>query len=142
MTSPVEGALEEARQAVLDRFEQVLNAEAARHGEPHKYDGFARLILNGSTTANLLDALIAAARSGHDGLRGDRRLVELYSEWSEEYYAAGFISPTPSSVESFVRWLSARRAAAPAALKDYELAMLDMLPVDVRAARPEPRGRR
>ena len=38
----------------------------------------------------------------------DVELVNLYSEWSEEYYAAGFLIPDESRCRDFVRWLNRR----------------------------------
>ena len=130
MGSPVEGALEEARKALEGRVRSVLGRVVEGR---NSFEDIALIM-------DVADDYLAAARSGHDGLRGDRRLVELYGQWSEEYYAASFYIPTHSSIEEFVQWLTLRRAAAPAALQDYELAMLDMLPAEARALSPDPEG--
>jgi hypothetical protein len=56
----------------------------------------------------------------------DDELIRLYSEYSEEYYAAGFMSPAPSILQSFMRWLE-RREEQPHERTWYETEFLEML---------------
>jgi hypothetical protein len=53
----------------------------------------------------------------------DSDLLRLYSQWSEEAYAAGFIDPTESSVRSFLNWLM-RIPEEIEPVEDYEFEML------------------
>lgn len=56
----------------------------------------------------------------------DRELLSLYSQYSEEAWAAGFMQPSESEVRSFKRWLlsweATNREERP--LEDYELEFL------------------
>lgn len=51
----------------------------------------------------------------------DDLLLLLYREWSEEFYAAGFMHPDRESVAEFRQWLGTRTLTP---LEDYELEML------------------
>ena len=48
----------------------------------------------------------------------DREIVLLYREWSEECYAASFMSPEPG-LKQFVKWLKQERP-----FEDYELELV------------------
>ena len=48
----------------------------------------------------------------------DREIVLLYREWSEECYAASFMSPEPG-LKQFVKWL-----AQEAPFEDHELELV------------------
>ena len=41
-------------------------------------------------------------------LTPDEQIIMLYEKWSEEIYAAGFMSPHPRFVEEFRGWLITR----------------------------------
>ena len=46
----------------------------------------------------------------------DEGLRRLYREWSEDYYAAGWMNTTPATVQQFVDWL--RRAVDMRTIED------------------------
>ena len=48
----------------------------------------------------------------------DREIVLLYRQWSEECYAASFMSPEPG-LKQFVTWLKQERP-----FEDYELELV------------------
>jgi len=59
----------------------------------------------------------------------DRQILQLYSEWSEDAYAAGFISPSEETVRRFREWLKGPRAREDLEdkpLEDYEVEMLEI----------------
>jgi len=35
----------------------------------------------------------------------EKEILALYSIWSEEYYCAGFLTPSPETVKEFRKWL-------------------------------------
>lgn len=53
----------------------------------------------------------------------DQEIVWLYRWWSEEFYAAGFISPSEETVRSFRKWL---RNSPKEKLEDYEREMIEI----------------
>ena len=56
----------------------------------------------------------------------DEALLALYREWSEEYYAASFLTCSPQHAQMFVDWLS-RREQEPTERAWYETEMLAMV---------------
>ena len=34
----------------------------------------------------------------------DEEILYFYSQWSEDYYCAGFLTPDPLSVQAFRKW--------------------------------------
>lgn len=59
----------------------------------------------------------------------DRQLIQLYSQWSEDAYCAGFISPSESHVKQFRRWLKGPKPPnwdTDAPLADYEKEMVEI----------------
>ncbi len=54
----------------------------------------------------------------------DVEVIRLYEEWSEENYAAGFMSSTPTLVQHFRDWLAARPADTGRSLRLYEAEVL------------------
>ena len=38
-------------------------------------------------------------------MTSDMEILRLYRQWSEEFYAAGFLSPTEETVREFREWL-------------------------------------
>lgn len=58
----------------------------------------------------------------------DGELIALYGEWSEDNYAASFLTCSPSHAAAFVRWLRQKEALRAAeGLAYYERSMLDMV---------------
>lgn len=57
-------------------------------------------------------------------LKAEGLLLALYSFWSEEFYAAGFMNPTPGTVGQFRRWLKDTLETAPPQ-EDYEREFLE-----------------
>jgi len=56
----------------------------------------------------------------------DEEILVLYSQWSEEYYCAGFISASPGTVREFRKWLTDRKILyLIPILHDYEGEMLE-----------------
>ena len=53
-------------------------------------------------------------------MMSDEEILALYSQWSEDYYCAGFITPDPLSVQAFRKWLHVRPIH-----HDYEREMLE-----------------
>jgi hypothetical protein len=53
----------------------------------------------------------------------DEEILSLYSQWSEEYYCAGFLTPDSLSVLEFRKWLTALRLKP--VQYDYEREMLE-----------------
>ena len=41
-------------------------------------------------------------------MRTDAELLALYRAWSEDFYAASFLTPSPGTVASFRGWLKAQ----------------------------------
>ena len=62
----------------------------------------------------------------------DSTLLRLYSLWSEEKWAAGFLKPTDDIVRDFVGWLSREWEAE----EGYETEMLTKARVLLKAAQP------
>lgn len=57
----------------------------------------------------------------------DTELIRAWEFWSEEYYAAGFMSPMDGFVDGFMRWLrsdASREYFGERSLGDYEIEML------------------
>ena len=54
----------------------------------------------------------------------DKQLVRFYRAWSEEYYCAGFISPSPETVDRFIEWLRAEPHETDHPFENYELKMV------------------
>lgn len=50
-------------------------------------------------------------------------IIALYGEWSEAFYAAGFIDPSPATVNEFRKWVHSRQESNVTPL-DYEMDML------------------
>jgi len=56
----------------------------------------------------------------------DEELLSLYSQWSEEYYCAGFLHPSPESIKGFRKWLNdPRKLYLRTVQYDYERDMLE-----------------
>lgn len=57
----------------------------------------------------------------------DEEVLSFYRQWSEEYYAAGFIHPDEPTVKQFLHWLRQpeNRELQPPT-KDYEFEMLEI----------------
>ena len=59
----------------------------------------------------------------------DWQLVELYRQWSEDHYAAGFIAPSKQNVRHFREWLHnplrTRAETQDRKMYAYETEMLD-----------------
>ena len=53
-------------------------------------------------------------------------ILALYCQWSEEYYCAGFLHPSPEVIKEFRRWLHDPRKWYPIPVQyDYEIEMLE-----------------
>ena len=52
----------------------------------------------------------------------DTELIRRYCEWSEEVYSAGFMTPFPSIVADFIKWLDSQKDEPPT--HKYELDFL------------------
>jgi len=50
----------------------------------------------------------------------DFEILALYSQWSEDYYCAGFLHPSPETVREFRTWLNTRQSVQTV----YEIEML------------------
>jgi hypothetical protein len=61
--------------------------------------------------------------NGREVTGEEARLLDLYSAWSEDRYAAGFMSPSPDTVDQFITWLNG--PGVPRRAWDYEIEMLD-----------------
>ena len=58
--------------------------------------------------------------------KGDKEILALYSQWSEEYYCAGFLHPSPEVVKAFREWLNNPRKLDLKPIQyDYEIEMLE-----------------
>ena len=56
----------------------------------------------------------------------DEEILSLYSQWSEEYYCAGFLCASPETVSAFRKWLNDPRKLYLKPIQyDYEREMLD-----------------
>jgi hypothetical protein len=55
--------------------------------------------------------------------KSDAWIIKLYELWSEEFWAAGFMSPSPDVVQRFYEWLS-NWGGDEKPQEDYELEML------------------
>ena len=56
----------------------------------------------------------------------DEEILALYSQWSEEYHCAGFLTPDPLSVQAFRKWLlSPRKSYLMPVQYNYEREMLE-----------------
>jgi len=55
--------------------------------------------------------------------KSDEEILALYSQWSEEYYCAGFLTPDPVSIQEFRKWLYDPRKKP--VQYDYEKEMLE-----------------
>jgi len=56
----------------------------------------------------------------------DEEILSLYSQWSEEYYCAGFLDASPATVSAFRKWLNDPRKLYLKPIQyDYEREMLD-----------------
>jgi hypothetical protein len=53
----------------------------------------------------------------------DGEVLTLYSLWSEETHAAGFLHPDPDNVTAFISWLDTMPSARKVT-EDYEIEML------------------
>lgn len=53
----------------------------------------------------------------------DEWIIQLYREWSEETWAAGFMGPSPSVVKQFYAWVDALPLQP---REDYEQEMIDI----------------
>ena len=59
-------------------------------------------------------------------MMSDEEILVLYSQWSEEYYCAGFLTPDPLSIQTFRKWLNTRKQLyLRPAQNDYEREMLE-----------------
>ena len=58
--------------------------------------------------------------------KSDAWIVTMYRLWSEEFWAAGFISPDPDIVRRFYIWLVEESDDSNIPLEDYELEMLSI----------------
>jgi len=56
----------------------------------------------------------------------DKEILALYSSWSEEYYCASFLSPSPETVKKFCSWLENphERDFSKEPIQSYEQEML------------------
>ena len=50
-------------------------------------------------------------------------IVRLYREWSEGFWAAGFMEVTPEGLTDFMKWAAIEVRQAP--FRDYELDLLE-----------------
>ena len=58
--------------------------------------------------------------------KSDEEILALYSQWSEEYYCAGFLNPDPVSIQAFRKWLyDPRKLYLKPVQYDYENEMLE-----------------
>jgi len=58
--------------------------------------------------------------------KSDGEILALYSQWSEEYYCAGFLSPDSLSIQAFRTWLhDPRKPYLKLVQYDYEKQMLE-----------------
>jgi hypothetical protein len=57
-------------------------------------------------------------------LNAEGLLLALYSYWSEEFYAAGFMHPDAETVAEFRRWMKNTPEVVPAR-EDYEREFLE-----------------
>ena len=58
--------------------------------------------------------------------KSDEEILALYSQWSEEYYCAGFLNPDPLSIQAFRNWLhDPRKLYLRPVQYDYEKQMLE-----------------
>jgi len=56
----------------------------------------------------------------------DSEILSLYSQWGEEYYCAGFLSPSSEAVKDFRQWLNdPRKLYLKPVQYDYEKEMLE-----------------
>ncbi len=55
----------------------------------------------------------------------DDHIVRFYADWSDLFYAAGFMSPDSDTVRSFRSWLHSRSRIDARPRESYEQAMLD-----------------
>ena len=55
----------------------------------------------------------------------DKDILSLYSQWSEEYYCAGFLTPSPETVKEFCNWLKSRQLESRSVQSVYEKEMLE-----------------
>ena len=77
---------------------------------------------------------LAELREEREGLT-DRQLVMAYRAWSEEFYAASFLSPDEHTVRSFMKWWN---STALLAIEDYEAEMLRLYRQALAGGRNEP----
>ena len=54
----------------------------------------------------------------------DRRILDLYEQWSDELWCAGFMEPTEDRVAAFIDWLKHQTVNVSQILTTYENAML------------------
>jgi len=54
----------------------------------------------------------------------DQEILALYSSWSEEYYCAGFLNPSPGTIKEFRNWLKNLHEQDWTPLQNYEQEML------------------
>lgn len=57
----------------------------------------------------------------------EEEILGLYSQWSEEYYCAGFLNPDEATVREFRKWLRTPKPLtwSRELRQDYEQEMLD-----------------
>jgi len=59
-------------------------------------------------------------------MMSDEEILTLYSQWSEEYYCAGFLTPNSRSIQAFRTWLhDPRKLYVRSVQYDYEREMLE-----------------
>ena len=58
--------------------------------------------------------------------REDKEILYFYSQWSEDYYCAGFLDPSSEAVKEFRRWLTDPKILHLRPVQyDYERKMLE-----------------
>ena len=56
----------------------------------------------------------------------DEEILYFYSQWSEDYYCAGFLMPSPEDVREFRKWLTDPKILYLRPIQyDYEREMLE-----------------
>ena len=59
-------------------------------------------------------------------MMSDEEILYFYSQWSEDYYCAGFLNPDSLSVQAFRKWLHDPKVLALRPIQyDYEREMLE-----------------